>query len=784
MSILLTSTGLPLLSGGLPVLTSAAAATAPAQFGTGDWSVADPGTDGDVTLTISTLPSDGGSAITALQYTTDSGSNWANLTGTGTGARTLTVQSDGVTAFTNGVSYTFAVRAVNAVGNGTSSATKSVTPTASGADIVTRFGDQTNAGEGGITVTGTSISTASAGNTNYWQIVGTLLTPTSTGLSAGLVDTRLTLNNSEIVDISITTGAQSIANQSEWNTARAALSASGGDHFLFRALGGTTRYTWSWSFNQMQEFTSTVTFESSDATDKAYFDAWQPGASKDIGNCLFQSLVFRRLQSESTGATGGNKNGVVASDGVSTGFVTRDMTFDDCTFESDTTGYDDGTFTAGTFPNEIASFKLYRFENWAITNCISRNVVVHTDLNGPFTGLTITGCTLTNHWSDFIYINTRDANLTSDITIRNNKFYLYEGTYNPGQTPSEEYRHSDIVQIDTQGGGSIADFTFEGNICFLGDNAEVDRWQGQIFLLQNFNSQNNFELIDWTVRGNVLYGDAVWGFGTTGGNGYPLLVNCVLQGNTIIMPLNSISSAAERPALRVTAAGGIFAQNIFAGQGRPGVADFATTYIHNNGTSTEVDGHAIEDDSAYAALTVNSSSSYDSAFNNGGVYNPTTPAEALTAVRYKSGGAGDQTTNATYEAGSAGAVGTTSANGFWDFDTGAVVSANVQTYTGKPGAFANTYWSVATGGSSGEIDITISTLPPTNGNALTDIEYSTDGGTTFASLGTTSTGTHTITNQGSGSPLVSSTTYNLKLRAVNSAGTGSRSGYRKQAAAA
>lgn len=101
----------------------------PAQFAAGDWAVADPGTSGDVTLTITGLPNDGGSAITALQYTTDAGSAWNNLSGTGTGARTLSVQSDGSTAFVDDTLYTFAIRAVNAVGNGSASGNKTVTPT-------------------------------------------------------------------------------------------------------------------------------------------------------------------------------------------------------------------------------------------------------------------------------------------------------------------------------------------------------------------------------------------------------------------------------------------------------------------------------------------------------------------------------------------------------------------------------------------------------------------------------------------------------------------------------
>lgn len=98
-------------------------ATIPAAFTAGQWTLADsPSVDGDkLTLNITALPSDGGSAITALQFKVDPGA-WQTLSGTGTGARTITVLA--------GALAEVQVRAVNAIGNGTASDTKTVTPTA------------------------------------------------------------------------------------------------------------------------------------------------------------------------------------------------------------------------------------------------------------------------------------------------------------------------------------------------------------------------------------------------------------------------------------------------------------------------------------------------------------------------------------------------------------------------------------------------------------------------------------------------------------------------------
>ncbi|UPG35848.1 structural protein [Paracoccus phage vB_PmaP_KLEP18-1] len=100
------------------VVLGAGSATVPAQFGSGDWSVAAGSNPNEITLTISALPDDGGSAITALEYNV--GAGWVALSGTGTGARTLTMAAPGT-------AYTFQIRAVNAEGAGTASAGKTAT---------------------------------------------------------------------------------------------------------------------------------------------------------------------------------------------------------------------------------------------------------------------------------------------------------------------------------------------------------------------------------------------------------------------------------------------------------------------------------------------------------------------------------------------------------------------------------------------------------------------------------------------------------------------------------
>jgi hypothetical protein len=120
----------------------------PAQFGTGDWAVADAGTNGDVTVSIITLPSAAGSSITDIEYQIDAGS-WVSLGGATTG-------DYNVAGLTDTTSYSFAVRAVNANGNGTASATKSATPTGVPSAFTAgqwSIADDTTGGDATITIT-------------------------------------------------------------------------------------------------------------------------------------------------------------------------------------------------------------------------------------------------------------------------------------------------------------------------------------------------------------------------------------------------------------------------------------------------------------------------------------------------------------------------------------------------------------------------------------------------------------------------------------------------------
>ncbi|MFC5500769.1 fibronectin type III domain-containing protein [Lysinimonas soli] len=146
----------------------------------------------DRTLTASVVVTDdGGSPITAWQYSTDGGATWATVSGTAS-PLALTVQSsDGTTRLSNGTGYALAVRAVTAIGTGPASATTTVAPasapaapaialTAGDARVTVAF---TLGADGGSPVDRIEY-TLDAGS--HWIDPGTLSSPfTITGLGNG-----------------------------------------------------------------------------------------------------------------------------------------------------------------------------------------------------------------------------------------------------------------------------------------------------------------------------------------------------------------------------------------------------------------------------------------------------------------------------------------------------------------------------------------------------------------------------------------------------------------------
>lgn len=86
------------------------------------------------------------------------------------------------------------------------------------------------------------------------------------------------------------------------------------------------------------------------------------------------------------------------------------------------------------------------------------------------------------------------------------------------------------------------------------------------------------------------------------------------------------------------------------------------------------------------------------------------------------------------------------------------------THAAVPSAFVDADWSVATGSGGGQLDVTIATLPNANGDTITDVEYDLDASGSWISSG----GTTSFTISG----LTASTSYAVRLRAINGKGAG------------
>ncbi|MEY4572117.1 MAG: hypothetical protein RLZ10_1343, partial [Bacteroidota bacterium] len=152
-----------------------------------------------------TVGSDGGSAITNYKYSTNGGTNWQTRS-TGTTASPLvisTLSTDGTTALTNGTSYNVQIRAVNAVGDGTATASTAATPrTTPSAPTITSItpGNQqlsvvfTAGSDGGSAITtykystdgGINWQTRATGTTASPLLISTLSTDGTTALTNGV----------------------------------------------------------------------------------------------------------------------------------------------------------------------------------------------------------------------------------------------------------------------------------------------------------------------------------------------------------------------------------------------------------------------------------------------------------------------------------------------------------------------------------------------------------------------------------------------------------------------
>jgi hypothetical protein len=113
------------------------------------------------------------------------------------------------------------VTATNASGSASANAAAVTVLASSGADVEAVFGALTLAGQGGVAVTGASISAGT--NAAHWQVTGGRIAPSAAGVGNLSGAYALTLNNGETVAITIEAGRRDVRTDAELSAAIAAI---------------------------------------------------------------------------------------------------------------------------------------------------------------------------------------------------------------------------------------------------------------------------------------------------------------------------------------------------------------------------------------------------------------------------------------------------------------------------------------------------------------------------------------------------------------------------------
>lgn len=280
-------------------------ATAPSAFVAGAWTLAASGATGTATLNVLALPSNGGSAITGLEYRIGTGAA-AALTGTGTGPRSIT-------GLVDGQATAIQVRAVNAIGASAWSDTKSVTTSASGG--------------GGATVQWSAV--ARSNEADPQQLNATGITP---ALPAGASGSGMLVAILDHVGQAAATAG--ISPPAGWTLAASVFNQAGFNHLggalgtqVYIAPGNTPSGLWTgaapaggegycaprFAIHFVDGATSVRAFQTSTETTFGLADAAMPGPSvaAAAGDVVMSHLYLAQLEDAAISAPAAAYNRVV-----------------------------------------------------------------------------------------------------------------------------------------------------------------------------------------------------------------------------------------------------------------------------------------------------------------------------------------------------------------------------------------------------------------------------------------------------------------------------------------
>lgn len=435
------------------------------------------------------------------------------------------------------------------------------------------------------------------------------------------------------VTITAIASAYSIASDSEGNTVFALGDATISGKTVYCRYADGTVYGAMNNFGRFKSLTSVLTITSHDHANMAIWQRFQIGASTGtVGNITLSYLAFYRPYAQ----WGGN-NMIVLGNTVSA----HDITIDHCTFLSDlVAGRLGGTVYQGIYRYFIG-VGTAGFSNLSVTNCEASFGVHFVSFTG--TGLTLTGNHVHDMWGDFLNLTPQsNGNTTGTILVENNQFHDPIANMN--------LLHPDFIQafaFNQVGSGAINDLTVLGNVVFPGFEGEnaLSPVTGPLLdfmLMQTAGATVTFA--NHTVEGNVAYLFTIHGITYEG----VLSGTSVLRNNSFLRYWSAIQDEAhgfhtyEYPQVRGN----------FSGAGITIQANACEDITIVSGSPTLTNNNT----SATKTLV-----SYEALYQ-GTSFEPFTRTDALNEARMLIGG--------PLDVGSIGAVGTTTANGFYNFDAG------------------------------------------------------------------------------------------------------------------
>lgn len=368
-------------------------------------------------------------------------------------------------------------------------------------------------------------------------------------------------------------------------------------------------------------------------------------------------------------------------------------------------------------------------------------------------------------WADFISYGPCFSGAgvyvtTENLTVEDNSFHHPTGNFG--------WRHADFAisygpnSLADQG-VDVTDTIFRRNIVFLGDQTLAQDENGiaaalQFLLMKALGTGATGIYRRFTIEGNVFLSDVVH-FVTNEIE----MVDSVVRGNTAVRSREQYVEYATSggvPAISLKATNCDVYQN-FAGQV---IVDYQGFVPSGN----------LLQDNVEVILDPATLSGYRALFA-GTNFLPTTKAEALAELLVDDAASAlDVDSSGSASAGDIGAIGYSVTDGYVNFDTQSFNTGILNVYT-VPSAMSSGNWAVATGASNLSITITVNALPSDGNAPITDIEYTTDAGANWRSLGLAATGSTSVSVQSGGTAMSASTSYNILLRAVNSRGNAAQS---------